>query len=115
MGECCNVIGCKRPATHGLKIRFWAQGRAKGSHSPGTVFLPVGLCLGHAAGAKPADFLSDKFWLRVESALLGMGHVPPDRNSAELEPAPIDEVSGKVSEVARDPYTLHLPEPEKMH
>lgn len=112
--ECCRT-GCARKGDYGLEVRFWGKGRAKGTHSPAKVMLSVPCCLGHALEAKPDELLNNDFWLRVESALMAMGHVGPERSSVEIHPVPLEQVNSKLKEIKRDPYTLVFDAPGKLH
>lgn len=111
----CAHTGCLRQATHGLEIRVWAKGHPKRADNYLTMFMPLELCLGHAAETDPKTFFIDDSWKRIESALMAVDKAPPDRASAEIHPAPLPGVKRMMDTAEHDPRTITMHSPEKMN
>lgn len=111
----CSRDGCGRPATHGLEIRLWAKWHPKHQNNYMKMYMPLPLCLGCALETKPETFFIEESWLRIESAIVGMGRAAPDRSSAEIHPAPLQGVTDMMTAAVRHPRTITFDRKEKMN
>lgn len=109
MEKICTREGCGRLATHGIKIKLWAKGRSKCSHTPIEGFFDLGLCLPHAIedAADGARLMSvPKAQQRIAAALRGLGRAEPDFETCEAEAAPRKQIEEGFGAMRSNPNTI---------
>lgn len=75
----CDVLGCRREATHHLRLRCWGHGER---HSPGTVVeaqipRPL-LCHEHAYAAQLDGVITVEGWQSIQRRFIALGRKPPE-------------------------------------
>lgn len=90
MDTVCARHGCKRHATHGLKIMIPARGFSFNDHPALIVYVRLLLCHRHAARASLHDMMPEAERQRVLEATSGA--FPPDFERAVLRTVRLDGV-----------------------